>query len=121
MLSAYRLSSIIILLRSRVQSDVMQSVRASSDFNSFMRLSSKPALARYSAAMRLSASLIRLLPEKSYKISKQHISAACLLAAGARKGDVELRKEEKEVIMTKNRENIRKTHPLLERKRGIRR
>ena len=86
-----------------------------------MRLSSKPALARYSAAMRLSASLIRLLPEKSYKISKQHISAACLLAAGARKGDAELRKEEKEVIMTKNRENVRKTHPLLERKRGIRR
>ena len=76
-----------------------------------MRLSSKPALARYSAAMRLSASLIRLLPEKSYKISKQHISAACLLAAGAWKGDVELRKEEKEVIMTKNRENVRDPPP----------
>jgi hypothetical protein len=86
-----------------------------------MRLSSKPALARYSVAMRLSASLIRLLPEKSYKISKQHISAACLLAAGARKGNVEFKKGRKGGSMTKNRENVREPPPPPERKRGIRR
>ena len=108
MLSAYRLSRIIILPRSCVHSDVLQSVRASSDFNSFMRLSSKPALARYSAAMRLSASLIRSLPEKSYKISKQHVSAACLSLRRER-GKQQTRKEDKEVLHSV--ENAQRSRP----------